>query len=30
MIERLLSSRGFAMVIAGLWLLAECAMRCSR
>jgi len=25
MIERLLSSRGFAMVIAGLWLLAKCA-----
>jgi hypothetical protein len=30
MIERLLSNRVFLVVVAGLWLLAECAMRCSR
>jgi hypothetical protein len=27
MMERLLSSRVFAVVVAGLWLLAECATR---
>ena len=27
MMERLLSSRVFVIVVAGLWVLAECAMR---